>query len=59
MKRLLNDSLCTKQVEIVSRGNRVKPGSSTHDKDDTISEPDEVKVSRRVLKTSREGDLLA
>ncbi|MBC6472474.1 MAG: hypothetical protein GDA48_06375, partial [Hormoscilla sp. GM102CHS1] len=30
-----------------------------HDKDDETEEPDEVKVSRPVLKTSRGGDPLA
>ena len=30
-----------------------------HDKDDETEEPDEVKVSRPVLKTSRGGDFLA
>ena len=52
-------SLCTKQVEIVPRSNRTKPGSSIHDRDDIIEEPDEINVSRPVLKTSRGGDSLA
>jgi len=30
-----------------------------HDKDDETESPDEVKVSRPVLKTSRYGDVLA
>ncbi|MBO1347691.1 MAG: hypothetical protein EBE86_009970 [Hormoscilla sp. GUM202] len=30
-----------------------------HDRNDEAEEPDEVKVSRPVLKTSREGDFLA
>jgi len=33
--------------------------SRTHDKSDKTEEPDEVKVSRPVLKTSRSGDGLA
>ena len=58
-KTARDGSLCTKRAETVPRGNRVKPGSSIHDKDDIIEEPDEAKVSRPVLKTSRGGDSLA
>ena len=36
-----------------------RDGSRIHDKDGIIEEPDEVKVSRPVLKTSRRGDSLA
>ena len=34
-------------------------GSCIHDLDGIVEEPDEVKVSRPVLKTSRRGDSLA
>ncbi|MBO1350040.1 MAG: hypothetical protein EBE86_022885 [Hormoscilla sp. GUM202] len=36
-----------------------RPNSRIHDKDDIAEEPDEVKVSSPVLKTSRSGDGLA
>jgi RNA-directed DNA polymerase len=44
---------CHKQKTANDGGHR-----STHDKSQVTEEPDEVKVSRPVLKTSQRGDLL-
>jgi len=58
-KTAKDGSLRTKQTEIEFRGNLQQQGSSTIDKGGTTEEPDEVKISRPVLKTSRGGDSLA
>lgn len=59
-EKTANDgSLRTKQAEIEPHGNLSNQGSSTYDKGDITEKPDEAKVSRPVLKTSRRGDPLA
>jgi len=58
-KTAKDGSLCTKQAETGPHGNLSKQGSSAHDKGGTTEEPDEMKISRPVLKTPRGGDSLA
>lgn len=58
-KTASDGSLRTKRDSTVPHGNQLLLGSSIIDKDGATEEPDDGKLSSPVLKTSREGDLLA